>query len=371
MAASQRKRFRGCQTHQPQPPKKRKLRLSDHHSTLRNQQTSTHDSHPDTEEPQSKATKPISTTGDNASNRVPPTINQQSENGQQVVGSSSTCQVPARTEPAVTPILQSCRILEHCHLDRKPRGFRNMLHAALPISAFPDNRNGGSCYINASLQCIFAVVTWQRILANHAKEIMAATSAAPLHHMLRIWQQASNAQDFAMCTRRHDELHPAHVISAAGPQVTDEDMLALTYAAAMQNSTPQASYANFMCGSLLPALILRRFYGGSQDDSNNMICAFLTSCPHIRESALGFRVPVIVCSQCSCEMESGAAEDETWFTSLQICGENPETQRVHRTIAVYAKTNDSFRVMLCLLPVCSVMLVIVVCSCVLVCAVIV
>ena len=242
---------------------------------------------------------------------------------EEVSASSSTCL------PVSTHALASFHPLQGHGLEKKPRPFRNTMNAGWK------GKNSGSCFVNAALQAMFGSPRIQSAIVAHLSTYYPADDELS-RRISALWRVASGAQTGLVedMAKSHDR-RPERKESTASMLrqqrqnvVTDEDVLALTYAAAMQHArgTNQGTW-------LLPSLTLRRFYTGDQDDSSKIVCEFLETCSFLKPLVTGHSKPHrICCLSCGHVMRGHCNVDDMSWSTLRIHGESPNGDQKYSTM---------------------------------------
>ena len=194
-------------------------------------------------------------------------------------------------------------------LAEKPRPFSN----AAPIWG------SGSCYMNTALQCLFA--------SNRIRLLMARIIAERCHdteHARRLWH---------FC--RFASLSDIEKLSSAPAGTWNDNTLALTFASVMQGQTSDGQ--SLLGRPLLPALFLREYYTGAQEDANMFLMKCLQLCPRTLQMFKGrHHRAELACNLCGHRGHCGelaSAVDEQEFTSIQLETRNEDTGTLITSIA--------------------------------------
>ena len=186
-------------------------------------------------------------------------------------------------------------------VEDKPRPFANA------IGVWGD----GSCYLNAALQLLFSSPRVQLTLSR-----LISTWRDPSTFSQRLWR---------FCT-----LAGLPEIKASRRRATrtwDDNTLAFTFAAAMQARTPDGR--SIRGRHLFPALFLKEFYDGRQEDASDFLLQCLRQCPLTQKHCEGeFSQASFRCATCGTTAMSHAPEIERKFSTLQIQLQDPDTGRL-------------------------------------------
>ena len=185
-------------------------------------------------------------------------------------------------------------------IEDKPRPFANALGVW----------GAGSCYLNAALQLLFSSPRIQLTLS-----CLISAWRDPSTFSQRLWR---------FCTLASlPEIRASH---RDATRTWDDNTLALTFAAAMQARTPAGQ--SLRGRSLFPALFLKEFYDGNQEDASDFLMQCLSQCPLTQQHCEGrYSEAFFQCATCRTTATTHAPEDERIFTTLQIQVQDPDTGR--------------------------------------------
>ena len=208
-------------------------------------------------------------------------------------------------------------------LDNKPRPFANVVGMW----------GGGSCFINAGLQVLFASEAVQAALARVVRGVRrAGAEEAELEELLRFTSRASvpeikeaaEARALARATRRPAE---ARRVSVPGGC---ERALAVTLAVAMQGRVSGGDVPGL---HFYPSPILRHYYMGEQEDAVQFLMLCLGDCPRVLALFRGrFTAAELECGRCGHRWPAGSGANERDFTRLEVAPRCWETNAEFRDV---------------------------------------
>ena len=221
--------------------------------------------------------------------------------------------------------------IQKMSLEQKPRPLRNTKDEKWRES------NAGSCFINAALQALFGSQRIRDAMHQHLASYFPAADPVVESRIMKLWKHCCEATQITeMHTNKKlydNRPDPKDSIASSlrtitETAITDADVLSFTYAAVSSHDSKRNQGR-----WLLPVLVLRRFYEGSQDDSSSIIMEFITTVKFLRELTNGRSAPhQVICRTCNHVMDGHATDDELSWTCLKITGVSEDGLHKHNTI---------------------------------------